>query len=37
MEEIKLDLTQAQKENEQEKSRNSALLAEIEKLTIVSV
>ena len=37
MEEIKLELAQAQQEKEQEKSRNSALLEEIEKLTIVSV
>ena len=37
MEELKLELAQAQREKEQEKSRNSALLEEIEKLTIVSV
>jgi hypothetical protein len=37
MEELKVELAQAQKEKEQEKLRNSALLEEVEKLTIVSV
>jgi hypothetical protein len=37
MEELKVELAQAQKEKEQENKRNSALLEEVEKLTIVSV
>lgn len=37
MEDIKRELTQSRQEKEQETARNNALLAEMEKLTIVSV
>ena len=36
MENIKRELAQSQQEKGQEKARNNALLAEMEKLTIVS-
>ena len=36
MEDIKRELAQSRQEKEQEKARNSALLEEVEKLTIVS-
>ena len=36
MEDIKRELARSRQEKEQEKARNSALLEEVEKLTIVS-